>query len=201
MNMSEIKKLSELDENQLNQAINVFIEGFYNIMSVISKDKEKLHRLFINSFDFDITYAYLQNGEAVGFLGLGNYQKRALNLNRDNFMNTLPETLPSFAGKSIYKSVYSSMCKPHAGNPHEIFIDFITTNPEYRSTGIGTKLIEFIRRDLGYKTIGLDVMTKNPRAKKFYERMGFKVIKTKLDLMTRLRGFGGRIIMKWEAEK
>jgi hypothetical protein len=30
--------------------------------------------------------------------------------------------------------------------------------------------------------------------------MGFKVIKTKLDLMTRLQGFGGRIIMKWEAE-
>jgi ribosomal protein S18 acetylase RimI-like enzyme len=199
--MNEIKKLSELDEKQVNQAMNVFIEGFYNIVSAISKDKEKLHRLFIKSFDYDITYAYLQNGEAVGFLGLGNFQKRALNLNRDDFMKTLPETLPSFAGKSMYKAMYASMCKPHAGSPHEIFIDFIATNPKYRSTGIGTKLIEFIRNDLGYKTIGLDVMTKNPRAKKFYERMGFKVIKTKLDLMARLQGFGGRIIMKWETEK
>ena len=43
-------------------------------MSVVSKDKEKLHGLFKNSFDDDITYAYLQNGEAVGFLGLGTYQ-------------------------------------------------------------------------------------------------------------------------------
>jgi len=43
--MDEIKKLSELDENQINQAMNVFIEGFYNIMSAITKDKEKLQRL------------------------------------------------------------------------------------------------------------------------------------------------------------
>jgi len=196
--MDEIKKLSELDENQKNQSINVFIEGFYNIMSVVSKDKENLHWLFKNSFDYDITYAYLQNGEAVGFLGLGNNQKRALNLNKDVFMKILPVTLPGFAGKSIYKAMYKAMCKPHTGGPEEIYIDFITTNPEYRSTGIGSKLIEFIRCDLGYRTIKLDVMTKNPRAKKFYERMGFKVIKTKLDFMARLQGFGGRIIMKWE---
>jgi len=78
---------------------------------------------------------------------------------------------------------------------------FIATIPEHRSSGIGTKLLEFIRKDLGYNAIGLDVMTKNPRAKIFYERMGFKVIKTKLDLMARLQGFGGRIIMKWEAGK
>jgi len=198
--MDKIKKISEIDESQIEQAINVFIEGFYNIMSSISKDKERLHWLFINSFDCDMTYVYLHNGEAVGFLGLGNYHKRALNLNRDNFMKILPDTLPGIAGKSMYKAMYSSMCKPHVGNPHEVYIDFIATNPEYRSTGIGTKLIEFIRDDLGYRTIKLDVMTKNPRAKKFYERMGFKVIKTKLDLMTRLQGIGARIIMKWEAD-
>jgi hypothetical protein len=40
--MDEIRKLSELDESQMDQAISVFIEGFYNIMSVVSKDKEKL---------------------------------------------------------------------------------------------------------------------------------------------------------------
>ena len=199
--MDEIKKLSELDENQLNQALTVFIEGFYNIMSGISKDKEKLHHLFKNSFNYDITYAYLQNSEAVGFLGLGNNQKRALNLNKSIFAEMLPEKLPRFAGESMYKAMYKTMCKPHTCGTEEIYIDFIATNPEYRSTGIGTKLIEFIRRDLAYKTIRLDVMTKNTRAKKFYERMGFKVIKTKLDLMPRLQGFGGRIIMKWEAEQ
>jgi hypothetical protein len=87
--MDEIKKLSELSENQINQAINIFIEGFYNIVSAISKDKEMLHWLFKNSFNYDITYAYLQNGEVVGFLGLENYQKRALNLNKDIYMETL----------------------------------------------------------------------------------------------------------------
>ena len=198
--MDEIKKLSNLDEKQLNQAVDVFIEGFYNIMSSISKDKEKLHHLFKNSFDYDVTYAYLQNGEAVGFLGLGTCQKRSLNLNKEIFMKTLPEKLPGFAGNSIYKAMYSSMCKPHTSSSEEVYIDFIATNPERRSTGIGTKLIEFIRNDLDYRIISLDVFTKNPRAKKFYERMGFKVIKVKADIMMRLQGYGGRIIMKWEAE-
>ena len=194
--MDEIKKLSELDENQMNQAITVFIEGFYNIMSSISKNKEKLHRLFKNSFEYDTTYAYLQNGEAVGFLGLGNYQKSALNLNREIFM----EIFRGFASKVVYKVMHSSMCKPNVSNPQEVYIDFITTSPEYRSTGIGAKLIEFIRGDLGYNAIGLDVFTKNPRAKKFYERMGFQVIKVKADLILRIQGYGGRVIMKWEAE-
>ena len=44
--MNEIKKLSELDEKQVNQAISVFVEGFYNVFSSISKDREKLHKLF-----------------------------------------------------------------------------------------------------------------------------------------------------------
>jgi hypothetical protein len=44
--MSEIKKLSELDDKQLNQAMDVFVEGFYNVFSSVSKDKEKLHARF-----------------------------------------------------------------------------------------------------------------------------------------------------------
>jgi len=37
-------------------------------------------------------------------------------------------------------------------------------------------------------------MTKNIRAKKFNERMGFKAIKTKFDIMPRLQGLGGGMI-------
>ena len=50
--MNEIKKLSELDENQLSHSINVFVEGFYNVFKSVSKDKEKLHMIFKSSFDF-----------------------------------------------------------------------------------------------------------------------------------------------------
>jgi len=81
--MSEIKKLNELEEIQVNQALDVFVEGFYNVFSSVSKDKSKLHRLFKNSFDYDMTFAYLHDGEVLGFLGIGTYEKRSLKLNKE----------------------------------------------------------------------------------------------------------------------
>jgi len=194
--MSEIKKLSELDEKQIDQSIWVFVEGFYNIMSLVSKDKEKLHKLFKHSLDYNITYAYLQDGEAVGLLGLGNYQKRPLKLNREIFM----EIMPGFGGKMCYKGMTAAMEKPNLTSPQDICIDYLATSPAHRSKGIGSKLIEFVHDTLGYKYIQLEVFSKNPRAKKLYEREGFKVSKVKKDFMMMLQGFGTRIIMRWEAE-
>ena len=194
--MNEIKKLSELDEKQVDQSVSIFIEGFYDIMSSISKDKEKLHRLFKHSFDYDMTYAYLQDGEAVGFLGLGNYQKRPVKLDQEIFM----EILSGFAGKVSYKAMSDAMEKPNVSSPEEVYIDYIATNPELRGKGIGTKLIEFIRETLGYKIIELEVFSNNPRAKQLYEREGFKVFKVKKDLIMMIQGKGKRILMRYEAE-
>jgi hypothetical protein len=33
--MDEIKKLSEINEEQLNQALTVFVDGFHNVLSTI----------------------------------------------------------------------------------------------------------------------------------------------------------------------
>ncbi|MDR0305318.1 MAG: GNAT family N-acetyltransferase [Chitinispirillales bacterium] len=194
--MNEIKKLSELDEEQVNQSVNVFVEGFYNVFSSISKDKEKLHNLFKNSFDYNMTYAYLQDGESVGFLGLANYEKRPLKLNKEIFMGVIG----GFAGKVSYKAMCAAMEKLNVVNPQDIYIDYIATSPKHRSKGIGKRFIEFIHSTLGYKHIELEVFSKNPKAKNFYEREGFKVVKVKKDLMMVIQGFGRRIVMRLEIE-
>ena len=194
--MSGVVKLSELDDNQLDQAVNVFIEGFYNTLQGITKDKEKLQKLFRNSFDGNMTYAYLQDGEAVVFLGLADYQKRPIKLNEETFLEVLGER----TGKMAYKAVSASMEKIIAQSPDEIWIDYIATNPERRSMGIGKKLIEYIRDNLGYKYIGLVVYSKNPRAKAFYEREGFKTVSVKANLLVILQGFGKAINMRMEVK-
>jgi ribosomal protein S18 acetylase RimI-like enzyme len=195
--MAEIKKLSELDEAQINQAFSVFVEGFYNVFSSISKDKDKLHRLFKHSFDYDMTYAYLLDGEAVGFLGLADHRKRPMKLNREIFM----EILPGFGGKVSYKTMCAVMDKLNVFSPQVISVDFIATSQEHRSKGIGKQLIEFVRDTLGYKQIELEVFSKNPRAKAFYERTGFEVVKVKASLPAMLQGFGKRIVMRLDAEQ
>jgi ribosomal protein S18 acetylase RimI-like enzyme len=194
--MDEVKKLSELNEEQLDQAFVVFVEGFYNVFSSISKDKEKLHRLFKNSFDYDITYAYLLDGEAVGFIGLASHEKRPMRLSKEFFM----EIMGGVAGKITYKAMTAAFDKLNTVNPQDIYVDYIATSPAHRSKGVGSKLIEFVRDTLGYKHIELEVFSKNPRAQQFYEREGFKAIRTKSDLMLRLQGFGRRIVMRLDAE-
>jgi ribosomal protein S18 acetylase RimI-like enzyme len=195
-NMDEIKKLSELNEEQINQAISVFVDGFFNVFSSISKDKKKLHKLFKHSFKYEMAYAYLQDGEAVGILGLADYQTRALKLNKEILM----EILPGFAGKVTYKMVHKALETPHPIKSQEIFIDYIATNPKCRSKGIGTQLFEFVRKTLRYKHIELEVFSKNPRAKALYEKLGFKVITKRRDFLMILQGFGRRIVMRCEAE-
>jgi len=194
--MGEIIKLSGLDETQINQAFDVFVEGFYNVMSSISKDKQVIHRLFKDAFDYDMAYAYVQDGEVVGFLGVADHIKRPVKFNREAFV----EIMGGFAGKMMYKGVSSAMEKPNAKDPHQIYIDYLATSPDHRSKGIGSKLISFVRDDLGYRNIELEVFSKNPRAIRFYEREGFRVVGSKRDFMVRMQGFGYRIIMRWEAE-
>ena len=194
--MNEIKKLSELSEEHVNQALNVFVEGFYNVFSSITKDKDKLHKIFKHSFDFDMVYVYLLDDEVVGFLGVADCRKRPLKINKEVFL----ETIGGFAGKMTYLGVSTAMEKLNVVSPQDIYVDFITTSPEHRSKGIGKQFIEFIRDTLGYKHIELELFSKNLKAKRFYEREGFKVIKVKFDFMMMIQGFGRRIVMRLDAD-
>lgn len=190
--MGEIKKLSELNERQLDEAIDVFIEGFYFTLKNIQKDKAKLHRLFKPSFDENLTYAYLQDGVAIGFLGLANAEKRPTKIDKE----TYAQVMGNFAAKTSYKSVSQIFEKPKELGKEDIFIDYIATDAEHRSKGIGTKFIEFIRDILGHEQIELETYSKNVRAIAFYERMGFGVTKRKKSFMMRLSGFGDLLTLR-----
>ena len=194
--MNGIVKLSELNDKQLDQAVDVFIEGFYNTLQGVSKDKKTIHKLFRNAFDSDMTYAYLCDGDAVGFLGLADYRKRPIKLSKETFI----EVFGVSSGSRLYKAVCASMEKIIVNDPDEIWIDYIATNSEHRSMGIGKKLIEYICDNLDYKCIRLMVLSKNPRAISFYERMGFKKEKEKVRLLVILQGFGKEITMKMDVK-
>jgi len=190
--MGEIKKLSELNDIQINQAISVFVEGFYNKFSRICKDKAKFHKIFKYSFDFNMTYAYLLDGESIGFMGLADCNKRPIKVNKEIYM----EETGGIAARASYKALSVNFEKLNVFDPKEIFIDFIATDPAHRSKGVGTKLIKYVHDTLGCKHIGLEVFSKNPRAQMLYERIGFKVVDVKNNLMLIVQGFGKRVIMR-----
>ena len=193
--MGEIQKLSTLDETQVNQAVGVFVEGFYNIFSSISKDKAKLHKLFKASFNSNMVYVYVQDGAAVGFLGVRTAGDCPVKLNREVFL----ETIRGFIGKVTFKVARAAMDAYNNANPVEaggVFIDYLAIDPAYRGKGIGTKLIEYTRENLCQTYAMLDVLSYNKGAKKLYERMGFRVVRVRTNLIQILQGLGKTITMR-----
>lgn len=191
----KIVKLSELNGEQVNNAFEVFVEGFYNMFSkTVIKDRNILHRLFKESFDYDMVYIYLQDNCVCGFLGLANYQKRVVKLKKE----LCQELLGKFKGLMIYKQMGAMLEKITVFNKDEAYIDYITTAKEFRGKGIGTKLIQYLCANLQYKSYTLDVLSKNMEARLLYEKVGFKLIKEKKEIITLLGGFGTTMTMKLE---
>lgn len=63
--------------------------------------------------------------------------------------------------------------------PGEYYIDCIGVNPNQQGKGFGSKVLDFLIQEYVEKqnlTLGLLVDDDNPKAKKLYERLGFKVM-------------------------
>jgi len=189
----KINKLSELNEKQVEQATDICVEGLYNVFSIISKDKNLLRDLFMDSFEYDMCYACLLGGEAVGFIGLGNSSKRAAgNMKYETFVRLLGKQRADM----MYKGVSSGMAVPKVKFEDEVEIDYFATTPHLRGKGIGKQMILYICDNLPYNSCVLDVYSKNPKAMKFYERLGFKQVSIKSEWVLRLRGIGKTITMR-----
>jgi ribosomal protein S18 acetylase RimI-like enzyme len=84
--------------------------------------------------------------------------------------------------------------------PGTLRIAAIAVAEEARGSGVGTRLLEAAEEFAhaqGYKALVLEVVDTNPRARKLYERMGFKIIKTDcFGFITRPAGFTASISMR-----
>lgn len=194
----KIKKLSELNPSQVEQAVAIFIDGFYFIYAkAISKDKTLLKELFIDAFDDDMVFVCLYEERAVGFLGLGNSHKRCITLNKE----TCKRLFGNFKGAMIYMQMGGMLHEITVHGINEGYIDFITTDDNYRGKGIATRLIKYACDTLAYESYTLDVLSKNTTAKRLYEYLGFVQTNIKKNPLVKLGGFGNQIVMKLEVDK
>jgi ribosomal protein S18 acetylase RimI-like enzyme len=68
-------------------------------------------------------------------------------------------------------------CISSANHPDEVIIAEIQIHPEYQGRGIGSELMkaEIARARATQRSVVLQVLHKNDRARAFYERLGFAV--------------------------
>lgn len=121
-----------------------------------------------NQYSYENTLVYEENGEIIG--SITGYDGSELNELRTPFLDYL---LENFGFEQIPED------ETEAG---EFYLDTVSVSHLHQGKGIGKKLIEAMiqhAKGKGFRKVGLLVDIENPSAKKLYERIGFKVLKTK----------------------
>lgn len=121
-----------------------------------------------NQYSFENTLVCEENGEIIG--SITAYDGSKLNELRSPFLEYL---LKEFGFEQILEDETES---------GEFYLDTISVSRIHQGKGIGRKLIEAMSqhaKEKGFDKVGLLVDKENPSAKKLYERIGFKTVKTK----------------------
>lgn len=187
-----IVKLAEMDNKIRTDAIQVFVDSFYELYLSISKDKNVLNEFFSSSFDFNLAYAAIMDNKVVGFLAIANSKERSLKFNKVKCIKLFGRIM----GTIIYHQMKYALGKPNLYGENDVGIDYLATDSQYRGKGIATKLLDYAYANLCYDECFIDVASNNAGAKGLYEYVGFQEYDRESGFLTRLLGFGSIIRMK-----
>ncbi|MDM8538111.1 GNAT family N-acetyltransferase [Desulfobacterales bacterium HSG17] len=113
------------------------------------------------------------NGKLVGIMGIQT--------NKGGFLNPRFKTMVNIYG--ILGGIIRMgglMILHHTTGTDELYIDGVAVAHEMRGKGIGSRLFDLLERSASknkIRTISLEVIDTNPRAKALYEHLGFEVMK------------------------
>ena len=71
--------------------------------------------------------------------------------------------------------ILGASCVRHKVREPRTILYFLAIEPTLRSSGVGALLMQDLEQETPWRRVHLDVNKKNPRAKTFYERLGYKV--------------------------
>lgn len=188
----EIKIMSDLEEHIKIQVSKIFVEGFYKDLSRLTKDVDKLTRVFENAFIEDACYVALLNNKAVGMICCSSIKTKAINIEKQKFLKELGFVKGSIA----YAILKSEFNKSIEYTEKTIFIECMATGTESRGMGVGTALLQYIIDSLPYTEYILDVLDTNENAIGLYSKMGFKEFKRKQEKHGKQKGFNAHIYMR-----
>jgi GNAT superfamily N-acetyltransferase len=198
MAIAETKKIKitdKINENQLNQAMDIYYFAFKQKIRPLIKSKEKAIEIYKKGLNADrVFYAVIENN-VVGLAGLHYENKNFIDVEYSNLRKHF-NPFSSYFIYSIYKLISPKI------REDVLRIDSLAVKESVRGFGIGSQLIDKVfqfAKSKGFNEVILEVVDTNPRAKKLYEKVGFKEKRLiKYYFLARSAGFSSEHIMSYK---
>lgn len=190
----KITKLNTLESGFRQQAVRLFVEGFYDMIKSISADKDVLFQLFEPALRNDMAYVCFDGEKVVGLLAYSDNKRRAFDIERSG----VSRVFGSVKSRVIKTQLMFIIGKPAVKRDDEGYIDFLATDPACRGQGIATKMINYVAENAGIASLSLDVIGDNGNAIRLYRHLGFKTTEIQDNLLLRIAGIRKLLIMKKE---
>ncbi|MEW8508551.1 MAG: GNAT family N-acetyltransferase [Candidatus Thiodiazotropha sp.] len=181
------------------EAVALYDEAFGQKISLAIADDDQRRALLSRCFVLEYAISALNKEGLVGLVGLKTGKGSLTGgAGYKDLIALLGYVQGSIA--ALLLAVYER--EPKEG---ELVLDGISVRAGYRGRGIGGTLLDEVKeyaRQKGYRSIRLDVIDANPRAKILYERNGFRVVKReKFPYLKNVLGFGGSETMIFNVEQ
>jgi ribosomal protein S18 acetylase RimI-like enzyme len=193
--MLEIKKIENNDINR-NKVTEIFIDAYYNLLSMFNKNKESLCKAFKNTFLLNHFYGAFIKDELVGIFALTDEKERCFKIEKKPFVKYFGLIKGTFAYMTLRKEFEHKINLQKNG----YFIEAVATKTNYLKQGIATAMIKYAIENNNY--LELDVADTNSTAFKIYEKLGFKIFKEiEVKYFKKMIGHNKRIYMNYDKEK
>ena len=186
-----IKEYGKLTVEQKKEAVELFLIGFGRFMT-FSGDEALKKTLFIEIFDPEWFFCYLEGERVLGLMGLGTSKRRPIDFRPEVCRKIFGEK----KGRIISKQMNAVFQSKAVKGERDLYIDTLVTDPDARNKGIGSALMEKACSFQVYDAVYTEVFSKNVNAIGFYEKHGFVSVKKEKFSLLRLQGAGYPIKMK-----
>ncbi len=157
------------------QALELYVRVLGEKLEPIFGPPQASLSFLIDQVDLNRAIGAIQQEQVVGILGLQDQQGGFLCPS----IGKILDHYGVFAG--LYKTYLMMALDPDVG-PDQLYLDGIAVASEYRGLGIGSQLIsafESYAQERGFRSVLLDVIDTNSRARSLYLKLGYQETRSK----------------------
>lgn len=182
-------------ENDRKRIADIIAVCFYDDLKPISKNTEKLARIFLNAIVLDNFYVLEIDGIIVAIAAASNNKSRTVYIGKKQLI----KCFGIIKGLIVHYFTKKELSTPYNADDNSAWIEFVAVHPDYRGKGLSGKLISYIIENTRYTKFELDVKDTNAPAIKTYQRLGFIEIDKKP--VSKYYGFNYKMIMSLAVDK